>query len=166
MTGYRVICTEWNYDFVSKRTGYEYIKRVDGFKENAQTLEKLGSGWIDWRDWDDTSLNELLDTLILDAKQKNYWWGIPDPEIKVTSVKLTELKIQLVSGASRQLTAIVYPALAGNQQITWTSSNSEIVSVNQSGVFMATAKKSGSASITVTTSDGNSTAQCEVKVTM
>lgn len=166
MAGYRVICTEWNYDFVSKRTGYEYIKRVEGFKENAQTLEKLGSGWIDWRDWDDTSLNELLDTLMLDAKQKNYWWGIPDPEIKVTSVKLSEIKIQLDSGASRQLTAIVYPALAGNQQITWTSSNSEIVSVNQSGVILATAKKSGSANISVTTSDGNFTALCEVKVKM
>jgi hypothetical protein len=43
-------------------------------KENAQTLETIGSGWIDWRDWDDTTLNELLDTLITDARLKNYWW--------------------------------------------------------------------------------------------
>jgi|GEM_PF-6159672 len=34
----------------------------------------IGSSWIDWRDWNDTTLNELLDTLITDARLKNYWW--------------------------------------------------------------------------------------------
>jgi aryl-phospho-beta-D-glucosidase BglC (GH1 family) len=75
MEKHRVICTEWFYHFVSlERPDYTFIKQVDGYKENAQTLEMIGSGWIDWRDWDDTSLNELLDTLITDAKLKNYWW--------------------------------------------------------------------------------------------
>ena len=75
MKKHRVICTEWFYDFVGKqRPDYTFIKRVDGFKENAQTLEEIGSSWVDWRDWGDTTLNELLDTLIIDAKQKDYWW--------------------------------------------------------------------------------------------
>ena len=75
MENYRVICTEWFYHFVSlERPDYSFIKQVDGHRENAQTLEMLGSGWIDWRDWSDTTLNELLDTLITDAKLKNYWW--------------------------------------------------------------------------------------------
>lgn len=75
MKNYRVICTEWFYDFVGKeRPDYTFIKRVDGHKENSQTLEAIGSSWVDWRDWGDTTLNELLDTLIQDAKAKNYWW--------------------------------------------------------------------------------------------
>jgi len=75
MEKHRVICTEWFYHFVSlERPDYTFVKQVDGHKENAQTLEKIGSSWIDWRDWDDTTLNELLDTLITDAKLKNYWW--------------------------------------------------------------------------------------------
>lgn len=75
MKKHRVICTEWFYDFVGKeRPDYTFIKQVDGFKENAQTLEAIGSSWIDWRDWGDTTLNELLDTLITDAKLKGYWW--------------------------------------------------------------------------------------------
>ncbi|WP_372947163.1 cellulase family glycosylhydrolase [Mariniphaga sp.] len=75
MEKHRVICTEWFYHFVSlERPEYTFIKQVDGHKENAQTLEMIGSSWIDWRDWDDTTLNELLDTLITDAKIKNYWW--------------------------------------------------------------------------------------------
>lgn len=75
MQKHRVICTEWFYHFISlERPDYTFVKQVDGFKENAQTLEMIGSSWIDWRDWNDTTLNELLDTLITDAKLKNYWW--------------------------------------------------------------------------------------------
>ena len=160
----RVICTEWNYDFVSKKPDFGYIKQVDGFKENSQTLEKIGSSWIDWRDWDDTSLNELLDTLISDAKQKKYWWGVADPGIKVTGVKISETKTKLNSGKTKQLAAFVYPALAGNQNVTWSSSNSDYVSVTETGLITAKATQSKTAVITAKTSDGNFTAQCEVQV--
>jgi len=164
MAYHRVICTEWNYDFVSKRPDFGYIKQVDGFKENSQTLENIGSGWIDWRDWDDTSLNELLDTLITDAKIKKYWWGVADPGIKVTGVKISETKTKLNSGKTKQLTAFVYPALAGNQSVTWSSSNSEYVSVSENGLITAKATQSKTAVITVKAVDGNFTAQCEVQV--
>jgi hypothetical protein len=75
MANNRVFCTEWWYNYVSKRKGNEFVRKVDGFKENGQTLEILGSGWTDWRDWSDITLNELVDTLITDAQTKNYWWG-------------------------------------------------------------------------------------------
>jgi hypothetical protein len=76
MHNYRVICTEWDYDFQSKKPKHEYIKRVDGYKENAQALEKIGCSWIDWRSWGDTSLNEALDTLQKDAIKNSYhWWS-------------------------------------------------------------------------------------------
>ena len=164
MAYHRVICTEWNYDFVSKKGDFAYIKQVDGFKENSQTLENIGSGWIDWRDWNDTSLNELLDTLILDAKLKNYWWGVPDPSIKVSGIKISEIKTKLNSGGSKQLTAFVYPALAGNQDVTWSSSNNEYVSVTQDGLITAKTSQSKTAVITVKSVDGNFSAECEVQV--
>ncbi len=164
MAYHRVICTEWNYDFVGKKPNFGYIKQVDGFKENAQTLENIGSGWIDWRDWDDISLNELLDTLITDAKLKNYWWGIPNPTIKVTGIKISEIKTSLNSGKTKQLTAHIFPALAGDQSVTWSSSNSDFVSVNETGLITAKATQSKTAVISVKTKDGNFTAQCEVQV--
>jgi hypothetical protein len=164
MAYHRVICTEWNYDFVSKKPDFGYIKQVDGFKENPQTLEKIGSGWIDWRDWDDTTLNELLDTLITDAKIKKYWWGVADPGIKVTGVKISETKTKLNSGKTKQLSTFVYPALAGNQNVIWSSSNSEYVSVSENGLITAKATQSKIAVITVKAVDGNFTAQCEVQV--
>ena len=164
MAYHRVICTEWNYDFVSKKGDFAYIKQVDGFKENSQTLENIGSGWIDWRDWDDTSLNELLDTLIIDAKLKNYWWGLPDAGIKVSGIKISELKTKINSGSSKQLIAYVYPALAGNQDVTWSSANSEYVSVSETGLITAKTTQSKTAVISAKTVDGNFTAQCEVQV--
>lgn len=164
MAYHRVMCTEWNYDFVAKQTAAGYIKQVDGFKENSQTLENIGSGWIDWRDWDDTSLNELLDTLITDAKVKNYWWGIPDAAIKVSGVKISDSKVSLNSGKTKQLMAFIYPVLAGNQSVTWSSSNSEYVSVSENGLITAKATQSKTVIITVKSLDGNFTAQCEVQV--
>jgi hypothetical protein len=164
MAYHRVICTEWNYDFVSKRPDFGYIKQVDGFKENSQTLENIGSSWLDWRDWGDNNLNELLDTLITDAKLKNYWWGKTDPLIKVTGIKISETKTKLNSGKTKQLAAYIYPALAGNQNITWSSSNSEYVSVSENGLITAKTTQSKTAVITAKTSDGNFTAQCEVQV--
>jgi hypothetical protein len=164
MAYHRVICTEWNYDHVSKRGNFEYIKRVDGFKENSQTMEAIGSGWIDWRDWSDITLNELLDTLITDARIKNYWWGIPDPNIRATGIKISEISVRLKSGDSKQLTAVVYPALAGNQEVTWSSTNDDFVSVDENGLITAKATQNKSAVITVKTNDGNFSAECKVQV--
>lgn len=164
MAYHRVICTEWNYDHVSKRENFEYIKQVDGFKQNSETMEKLGSGWIDWRDWSDNSLNELLDTLIIDAKMKDYWWGTPDTDIKVSGIKISENKIKLKSGESKKLAAYVYPALAGNQNITWSSSNNEYVSVSQDGLITAKATQNKTAVISVQTEEGNFSSLCEVQV--
>lgn len=164
MAYHRVICTEWNYDHVSKREGFEYIKQVDGFKENSQTMEILGSGWIDWRDWSDTTLNELLDTLIIDARLKNYWWGEPVLELKTEGVKISPVKTSLKTGNEKNLTAYVFPALAENQNISWSSSNNEYVTVNENGLITAVATQSKLAIITAKSDDGNFTASCEVTI--
>ncbi len=165
MAYHRVICTEWNYNFVQKnRPDFSYIKQVDGFKENSQTLENIGSSWIDWRDWSDTTLNELLDTLIYDAKLKNYWWAEPKTGVRVTGVKLSGYKLRLNSGETKQLTAMIFPSLSENQNVTWSSSDDKIVSVNQNGLITAAATQNKQATVTVTTMEGEYKASCEVQV--
>jgi uncharacterized protein YjdB len=71
---------------------------------------------------------------------------------------------KLKLGSSLQLAATVSPATASNTKKTWTSSNSEVASVDPSG--KVTAKTKGTARITVSTADGNKTASIDVTVTV
>jgi hypothetical protein len=164
MAYHPVICTEWFYDHVSRLPGNEFIKQVDGFKENAQALEKIGSGWVDWRDWDDTTLNELVDTLISDAKLKNYWWGKPVAGLKANGISLSDRKIELVTGYSKKLIAFALPALTEDQKMIWSTSNANVATVDANGLVTAISSKKDSAVITVKTNDGGFNAACEVKV--
>ncbi len=164
MAYHRVICTEWNYDHVAKQEDKEYIKQVDGFKQNSQTLENIGSGWIDWRDWGDTTLNELIDTLIFDAKLKDYWWGEPVEGVAVTGIRISHRTDTLNSGDTKQLLAFVFPALAENQNISWSSANRNHVSVDATGLITTKATQLKTTTITATSAEGNFKANCEVTV--
>ena len=66
-------------------------------------------------------------------------------------------------GGTEQLTSTIQPSNATNQNVTWTSSNSSVATVNNNG--LVTAMAAGSAIITVKTVDGNKTATCSVSVT-
>ena len=164
MKSYPVLCTEWNYNFVASKPDFSYIKKVDGYKENAETLEKIGSGWIDWRDWNDISLNELVDTLITDARTKNYWWGKSMAGMKATGISLSERKISLVSGKSKKLFAFPLPAQSEDQKIIWSTDDENVASVDASGLVTAVTSRSGSAVITAKTNDGGFTATCQVTI--
>jgi len=82
--------------------------------------------------------------------------------ISVASISLNKNSTTLSVSASEQLTATISPSNATNKTVTWSSSNSGIVSVNSNGLI--TAQSAGTATITVTTQDGNRTAQCVVTV--
>lgn len=62
------------------------------------------------------------------------------------------------TGLTETLTATVSPANAGNQNVTWTSSDPSVATVSATGV------KKGTATITVTTEEGGFTASCAVNV--
>ena len=80
----------------------------------------------------------------------------------VTNVRLDRNNTVIGIGGNETLTAIVSPANATNQNVTWTSSNTEVATVNTNGVV--TAISVGNATITVATEDGNFTATCVVEV--
>ena len=81
----------------------------------------------------------------------------------VESVSLSETSVILEEiGATCQLQATVLPDDANNKTVTWTSSDEAVCTVSETGLVTATGV--GSASVTVTTVDGEKTATCEVTV--
>jgi uncharacterized protein YjdB len=82
--------------------------------------------------------------------------------IAVTGVTLNKNATTLTAHASETLIAAVAPANATNQNVTWSSSNNAVATVNSNGVVVAVAE--GTAEITVTTSDGGYIATCDVVV--
>lgn len=83
--------------------------------------------------------------------------------VPVTGVSVSPTSISLSTGVTSQLTATVVPSNATNKNVSWTSNNSGVASVNSSGLVTAIAP--GTATITVTTADGGRTATCAVNVT-
>jgi uncharacterized protein YjdB len=81
--------------------------------------------------------------------------------IAVTGVSLNKLSTSITLGNFETLYPTIMPSNATNQNITWSSSNTGIVTVTN-GVVIGVAV--GNAVITVTTVDGNKTAACSVTV--
>ncbi len=81
----------------------------------------------------------------------------------VTGVTLDRTTLDFSFGYSMAtLVATVSPSNSSNQDVTWSSSNESVVTVNQAGEL--TSVGAGSATITVTTVDGGLTDTCEVTV--
>ena len=80
----------------------------------------------------------------------------------VSSVSLDQKSLLMNVENTATLTPTIFPSTATNKNVTWSSSNSAIVSVNNSGLLTAVAE--GNATITVTTVDGGFTATCAVRV--
>lgn len=83
--------------------------------------------------------------------------------VPVTSVSLNKTTLGLVVDTNETLTATITPADATNKEVTWTSSNEAVATVDATGKVTAIAV--GTATITVTTVDGSKTATCALTVT-
>ena len=81
---------------------------------------------------------------------------------KVTGVSLDKTNLNLNPGKEGTLIATITPDNATNQNVTWESSDTKVVTVDNG---LVTAVAEGTATITVTTEDGNKTATCTVIVT-
>ncbi len=88
---------------------------------------------------------------------------VTEAAVAVTGVKLDINTKSLVKGTSFTLTATVEPSNATNTNVTWSSNNKTVATVDNTG--KVTALKEGTATITVTTEDGGKTATCVVTVT-
>ena len=85
-----------------------------------------------------------------------------NPVVHVISVSLNKTEDTIIVGGTDTLIATINPADASNKNVTWSSSNASVASVDSTG--KVTAISVGTAVITVTTVDGNKTASCSVTV--
>ncbi|AZQ65560.1 carbohydrate-binding protein [Flammeovirga pectinis] len=86
----------------------------------------------------------------------------PGADVAVQSVTLNPANASLENGETSNLTGRVLPSNATDQTITFTSNNTNVVSVNQSGLL--TANSVGTAVITATSTDGGFTATSNITV--
>ncbi|MCM3260619.1 S-layer homology domain-containing protein [Paenibacillus lautus] len=113
---------------------------------------------------------QYLQVFELDAQQRIQAWSVIQVEashirntIPVTGVSLDQTTLTLTAGgASQKLTAVLMPANATNQKVSWSSSDSSVAQVDQSGEVTTVAE--GTAVVTVTTIDGGFTATAAVTV--
>lgn len=87
-----------------------------------------------------------------------------DPGVPVTGVSLAPSEVTLEVGATEQLTATIEPADADNLNVSWTTSDDTVATVDENGLVTAVA--SGETVITVTTEDGGFTAVSTVTVVL
>ena len=101
---------------------------------------------------------------------KDTWLHLDDVEIYTVSpyacaasgVSLSDSSAALALGETKQLTATVSPADASNKNVTWSTSNKEVATVDDNGLVTAVA--AGNATITATTVVGGFTDTCDVSV--
>lgn len=114
---------------------------------------------------------QITDVVLSDTEfeeittQINYDEGtvaISQHPISVTGISLNKETISLNKGASETLIATVSPDNATNKTVKWESSDTSVATVDNNG--KVTALKKGTATITVTTEDGEFTATCDVSV--
>ena len=96
------------------------------------------------------------------ANEKSATCEVTVQAIAVTGVTLDQASISVKVNSTATLKAIITPDNATNKNVTWSSDKPGIAAVNNGTV---TGIAEGSATITVTTEDGNKTASCQVSVT-
>ena len=88
--------------------------------------------------------------------------GTPTPIVNVSSVSLNKTETTLGVNETEKLVATISPENATNKNVTWSTSNSGVVTVDQNGNISGVAK--GEAFVMVKTEDGGKTALCKVIV--
>jgi len=89
--------------------------------------------------------------------------GNQTESIPVSGITVSPSSLELLSGETAQLSAVISPSDADNQNVTWRSSNTSVVSVDQNG--FVTAAGAGNATVIAMSEDGGYFDACSVNVT-
>ena len=115
------------------------------------------AGWYENPEFSGTPVTDIPTDSTENLNFYAHWQNIP-----VTDVKLDKTSLTMQETDSDTLTATVLPDNATNKAVTWSSNDSTVATVDESGKVTAVAP--GEATITVTTEDGSKTATCTVIV--
>jgi len=102
-------------------------------------------------------------TKTLSAFQYIVLTNVSLPVVSVTGVTVSPNVATIKEGFTQQLTTVVTPANASNQTVIWTSSDTSVASVSDTG--LVTGLSGGTAVITATTTDGDKTSSSTITVT-
>ena len=160
-------------DLNSGSTTITFTSSVGKIKSIAITAEdiemsSIPSGWT--TDYSTLSWSgEASTTVPLPLSGRTEISGISEivftieSTVNVTGITLDKTEASMiVGGETLTLTPTVLPAEATDKSVTWSSSNEAVATVSNDGVVTAVA--AGTATITVTTTDGAKTATCAVTV--
>ena len=109
-----------------------------------------------------TSIVDLVGKTLLSDLSKNIDLTAEEEVVAVEGITLDKESIEVEEGNTTELKATVKPENATNKNVTWSSSDNAIATV-ENGVVKAIGE--GEATITATTVDGGFKAECKVTVT-
>ena len=132
----------------------EFISNIKCINCNVKIFD--GNEYKAKGDFDD---NDKLRILYGDEVLKEYSLTYSVNGISLVNKKV---KLNLDTKNSIKLEYVISPKNADNKEVTWKSSNTDVVTIDNNGVI--TAKGYGDAVITVTTVDGNYSDNCDVNV--
>ena len=138
--------TEYEFDIPANSDWTEYTMNLDASKNYYAIglyLKPSGQGYLPVDDF------------------KIYTYSPYDVYTPVTGVEI-ESTAEVDAGKTVTLTPTFTPANASNKHVTWSSSDTNVATVDSNGVVTGVA--AGSATITVTTEDGGHTDTCAVTV--
>lgn len=165
------------YKFTSKKVGYtdKWIFFPAAGQRSGSDLELVGSYGYYWS----SSLrkflsmrgtvygiyfhqNDVFKRYICARYYGNSVRPVYGDRVSVIGVSLSKTSLNLEVGATHYLYKTVTPSNAAEQSVSWSSNDTSVATVDQSG--KVTALKAGVATITVRTTDGGYTAACNVSV--
>ena len=147
---------------ISGKVGIKFTTAVSSTRDSTVTgaVTKSGSYSVDNTDVNKKYWNFSTDGANVQVSSISITYS--PSNVAVSSVSLDNSELELGTGQTTSLTATIAPKNATDKTVSWHSSNTNVATVN-GGVV--TAVGAGSATITVTTNDGNKTATCVVTVT-
>lgn len=124
-----------------------YVPKESYSMYRDPTYDSLGGSFYHWNGWANPYSYANIQTI----------------NVPATSIEIDFESVELVKGKTKQLSAIVLPADADSTEYSWSSSNSDIVSVSSTGLI--TANSSGEAFVIATlNADSAIIDSCKVKV--
>ena len=146
-----------SFDSVGGTMISNIVVKEDGTIEKPADPQKEGYKFAGW--YYNGELFDFSMPITSDIKLEAKWTELQP----VSGVKLDRTEVTLGIGSKTKLVATITPADVKDNSLTWTSSNTEVATVDAEG--NVTALKAGKATITVKTNDGGFTATATVVVT-
>jgi hypothetical protein len=147
-------------DYFNVRSGagdaFNVIAQIVEVSEGAENRKKFTRTQVGTSGWDKVKLGDGTEGYVYQGYVHNYNYT------HVSSITLDKTTSTLKASGTINLSANILPANSYIKNITWSSSNTSVATVNSSGKVTAVAV--GTANIVAKTLDGNKAATCIVTV--